>query len=89
METNPLQDLQTIGKDIADQAKLPGTGSRLLASSTNHNAVQAGPVGVAYPSTRPGRDEQGNVVTLQLWIPGHDPFDSEGFFFGDAPLPED
>lgn len=73
------EDLES--KRIYQQARPPAMGTPLNASTAGGTAATSGTV-----DSSTLQDSSGNP--LRLWIPGFDPFDTAGFYFGNEPLPE-
>ena len=66
---------------IYQQARPPAMGTHMNAATAASSPVTGG---TSESSTF--QDSSGNP--LRLWIPGFDPFDTAGFYFGNEPLPE-
>lgn len=64
--------------EIVRQSRPAGMGSRLQAASGGAAPAQN-------PATTSTRIDAGDSVR-RLWIPGFDPFDAPGYYFGDAPI---
>ena len=75
---NP-EDLEA--KRIFQQARPPAMGTPFNIGSAGNGGVTTGAIASSTLQNSDGKPKR-------LWIPGFDPWGVDGFYFGNAPLPE-